>query len=131
LLFSDGFSGWAVVSLRKSLVEQLKLGWLRLCNTEGAFCALDALELLPVAGHLEQCCNSLGWLSANGEPVLRTLGVDLDYGRLSLWLVDTDVLDNLAVALGACISDDNAVVRGTDLAEALELNLYSHVNFPH
>src|SRR5699024_4402649 len=80
LLFSDGFSGWAVVSLRKSLVEQLKLGWLRLCNTEGAFCALDALELLPVAGHLEQCCNSLGWLSANGEPVLRTLGVDLDYG---------------------------------------------------
>src|SRR5699024_8875623 len=127
LLFGDGLSGRTVVGLGESLVEQVELGWLLLGDTQGALGALEALELLPVTGHLEQCSNRLGWLSANGETVLGALGVDLDDGWFLFWLVDADVIDALTVALGACVSCANAVVRCTDLTETLVLDLDSHV----
>src|SRR5690606_33132568 len=67
----------AVRGGQSSLVERLLVG-ARLGNLEGALGALLALELLPVAGHLQQGSDLLGRLRADGEPVLRTLGVDLD-----------------------------------------------------
>jgi hypothetical protein len=41
-------------------------------------------------------------------------------------VVLADLLDHATVALGARVGDDDTVVRGPDLAEALETNLDSH-----
>ena len=82
--------------------------------------------LLPVTGDLQQSKNRLGWLCADGQPVLRTLRIDLDEGRLFLRVVDTNVLDYLAVTTGAGISNNNAVLSSADLAQTLQLNLDSH-----
>ena len=85
-----------------------------------------ALELLPVAGHLEDRQHLLGGLGAHSEPVLRTLGVDLDVRGVHGGVVLADLLDRAAVALRAGVGDDDAVVRGADLAHALEADLDGH-----
>src|SRR5699024_6658253 len=59
--------------------------------------------------------------------VLGALRVDLDDRRLGLRLVDADVLDGAARATGAGVGDDDAVVRGADLADTLKLDLDGHV----
>src|SRR5690606_30214620 len=100
--------------------------WLRLGNLVGAFLAIDALELLPVTGDLQQCVYLLGWLSANGQPVLCTVRVDLDNRRVLGWVVLTDLLDGTAIALGARVHNNNAVERCAHLTEALQTNLYGH-----
>ncbi len=41
-------------------------------------------------------------------------------------VVLADLLDHTTIALGARVGDDDAVVRRTDLAEALETDLDSH-----
>jgi hypothetical protein len=41
-------------------------------------------------------------------------------------VVLADLLDHTTIALGARVGDDDAVVRGTDLAEPLEADLDSH-----
>src|SRR6185312_8724492 len=85
-----------------------------------------ALVLLPVTGDLQQRHDLLGRLGADAEPVLRTLGVDLDQRGLLGRLVEADLLDRPAVALGARVRDDDAVVRRPDLAESLETDLDGH-----
>src|SRR5690606_25605494 len=94
---------------------------LRLGDAQRALGAREALELLPVAGHLEDRGHGLGRLGADAEPVLRAVGVDADEARLLLRLVDADLLDRPAVALGAGVGDDDAVLRVAHLADALEL----------
>src|SRR5690606_27887435 len=86
----------------------------------------QALELLPVAGDLEQVEDGLGRLRADAEPVLHPLGVDLDEGRLLLGLVEPDLLDGAPVALGAGVGDDDPVLRVPDLPQTLELDLDCH-----
>src|SRR5688572_18510774 len=85
-----------------------------------------ALELAPVAGQLEQSGDLLGRLRADAQPVLRTFGVDLDERGLLGGVVLADLFDDTAIALGARVGDDDAVVRRTDLAQALETDLDSH-----
>src|SRR5215468_4165866 len=46
--------------------------------------ARQALELLPVAGDLEDLPHRVGRLRADGQPVLDTLAIDLDERRLGL-----------------------------------------------
>src|SRR5690606_33491914 len=75
---------------------------------------------------LEERRNLLGRLRADAEPVLGTLGVDLDERGLLGRVVLADLLDHTTVALGARVGDDDAVVRRADLAQALQANLYSH-----
>src|SRR5690606_42022749 len=60
------------------------------------------------------------------QPVLRTLRIDLDQRRLFLRVVLADGLDGPAVAAGARVRDDDAVLRVADLAETGELDLDSH-----
>jgi len=87
---------------------------------------LVTLELAPVAGELEEHEHLLGRLGADAEPVLRAVGVDLDARGLLGRVVQTDLLDDAAVALGARVGDDDAVVRSADLAEALQTDFDSH-----
>ena len=68
----------------------------------------------------------LGRLRADAEPVLRPLGVDLDERGVLLGVVLADLLDRPAVALGARVGDDDAVVRRADLAQALQTDLDGH-----
>src|SRR5690606_37682837 len=74
---------------------------LLLGNLEGALGVLVALELAPVARNLEDRGGLLGRLSADGEPVLGTLGIDLDERGLLGGVVLTDLFDDTTVALGA------------------------------
>src|SRR5690606_26087794 len=68
----------------------------------------------------------LGRLRADAEPVLRPVGDDVDDRRLLLGVVLADLLDDLAVPLLAGVDDNDAVVRRTDLAHALETDLDGH-----
>src|SRR6185295_14108840 len=68
----------------------------------------------------------LGRLCADAEPVLRAGRVDLDERGLLGRVVLADLFDHAAVALGARVGDDDAVVRGADLTEPLEADLDSH-----
>src|SRR5262249_9539832 len=86
---------------------------------QSALCARQALEPLPVAGHLEQLAHRVGRLRADGQPVLRTLGVDLDKRRVGLRVVLADLLDGTAIPLGTRICDNDPVVGLTNLAHAL------------
>src|SRR5690606_33647874 len=87
---------------------------------------LVALEATPVTGEGEDGADLLGRLRTDAQPVLRTVRVDLDEGRLLGGVVLPDLLDDAAVALGARVGDDDAVVGRADLAEALETDLDSH-----
>ena len=106
------------LGLRQRGVEQLQLARLGLLDLQRALGARQALELLPVAGDLQQVHDGLGGLGADAEPVLRTLGVDLDEAGLFLGVVLADGLDGTAVAAGASVGDDDAVLGIADLAEA-------------
>ncbi len=86
-----------------------------------------ALELLPVTGHAQDCPDGIGRLRTNAEPVGDPLGVDLHVGGVLLWVVLADLLDRTAVALGARVGDDDAVVRLARLATPHELDLGGHV----
>src|SRR5439155_999686 len=77
-------------------------------------------------GLLEQALDRLARLRADPEPVLRALRVDLDDRRVVLRLVDADELDRLAVALGARVGDDDAVLRVADLAHPQKPDLDGH-----
>src|SRR5699024_3272003 len=66
------------LGLLERLVEPVELGGLGLGDLQRTVGALDALELLPITGHLEQLLDGLGGLGAHAQPVLGTLGVDLD-----------------------------------------------------
>ena len=99
--------------------------WL-LDGPQGALGARQALELLPVAGDLEQRGDGLGRLGADTEPVLRPVGGDLDQRGLLLRVVLPDLLDDPAVALLAGVDDNDAVVRRTDLAHTLQADLDGH-----
>src|SRR5690606_31212461 len=101
-------------------------GRLLALELDGVLGTLLALEGLPVTRELEQRGHLLGGLGANAQPVLRTLGVDLDDRGLLGGVVLADLLDGTAVALRARVHDDNAVERGALLAEALQTNLHSH-----
>ena len=99
---------------------------LRLGHAQRALSAGQALELLPVAGDLEDLADWVGRLRADGQPVLCPLRVDLDERRLSLRVVLADLLDRAPVSLGTGVGDDDAVIRRADLAQALQLDLDSH-----
>ena len=86
----------------------------------------ETLELLPVTGHLEDRPDRLGGLCADRQPVLHPLGVHLDDRGVRLRLVLPELLDRAAVPLGAGVGDDDAVMRRTDLAHALELYFDCH-----
>ena len=81
------------------LVEDLGLVPLGLGHPQGALGARQALELLPVAGDLEDRLDGLGRLRADPQPVLRPVGGDLDERGLLLRVVLADLLDDLAVPL--------------------------------
>src|SRR6266702_1087855 len=93
---------------------------------QGALGAGQALELLPVAGDLQKLAHRVRRLRADRQPVLGTVGVDLDEGRIDLGVILAYLLDRPAVPLGAGVGDDDPVKRRTDLAQALELDLDSH-----
>src|SRR3954452_12538304 len=76
----------------------------------------EALELLPVAGDLEDRRDGLGRLGTDAEPVGGALAVDLDHRGVVLRVVLADRLDRPAVPLGAGVGDDDPVVRLTHLA---------------
>ena len=78
------------------------------------------------ASGIQETGNTIGRLCANAEPVLRTLGVDLDDAGVEHRLVDADLFDGTAITCGARIGDHDAVLRCMDLADALELDLYGH-----
>src|SRR3546814_13782932 len=63
-----------VLSFLERLVEDLELVALRLGDLEGALGARKALELLPVAGDLEDRGNSLGRLCAEPRSEERLVG---------------------------------------------------------
>src|SRR5215467_3284136 len=105
----------------RSLAVRARLG-----RPQRSLAARQALELLPVAGDLEDLPHRVGRLRADGQPVLDTLGIDLDERRLGLGVVLTDFLDRAPVPLGAGVSDDDAVVGRADLSQALQLDLDSH-----
>src|SRR5262249_13009932 len=86
----------------------------------------QALELLPVTGLGEDRLHRLARLSADLEPVLDPVGVDLDQRGLLLRVVDPDVLDRPAVALGARVRDDDAVLRVADLSHPQKPDTYGH-----
>ena len=58
--------------------------------------------------------------------MLHPLGVDLDARGLLLRVVEPDVLDRPAVALGARVGDDDAVLGVADLAHPQKPDSYGH-----
>src|SRR5690606_34357101 len=86
----------------------------------------QALELLPVAGALQDGLHRVGGLGPLRQPVLRPVGPGLDEGGVLIRVVLGDLLDGLAIAVGEGVGDDDAVVRRTDLPHTLELDLDGH-----
>src|SRR5271165_5898640 len=125
LLRLGGLGGWAVGGGQCG-VEEVQLARLWLGPLQRALLAGQALELLPVTGDLEQLEHGLGGLGAHGQPVLRTLRVDLDQARLLLGVVAADDLDRAAVAACARVGDGDAVLGIADLAKPGQLDLDSH-----
>ena len=119
-------AGGRIVGGGQRGVEQVQLAGLGLLDLQGALGAGQALELLPVAGDLQQRQDRFGGLGADAEPVLRALRVDLDEARVFLRVVPADDLDGPAVAAVARVGDGDAVLGIADLAEAGELDLDSH-----
>src|SRR5699024_11345917 len=90
------------------------------CSSDLTVGALDALELLPTSGPLEQLLDGLGGLGAHAQPVLGTLGVDLDEARVLLGAVQSDVLDSTTVTTGAGVRDHDPVLRVAEVGAAGE-----------
>src|SRR5690606_31467254 len=127
LLALGGVRLRAAARLLKGLGEDLLLGRLGRGDLQLALGTRQALELLPVAGDLQDALHRLGRLRADLQPVLGPLGVDLDEARLLLRVVLADRLDGLAIPTGARVGDDDPVVGVTDLAKALQSDLDGHV----
>ena len=112
----------------EGLVEDLELVALGLVDLQGALGARQALELLPVAGDLEDLLRRPRTAArrrrASTAPGRRRPSM---YGRVLLGVVLADLLDHLAVALLARVDDDDAVLRHPDLAQALQTDLDGHV----
>ena len=92
-------------------------------------CALGTgltLELLPVAGDLQNGGDGLGRLRAYPEPVLNPLRVHANNAGVLERLVDADFFNRAAVTSRSRIRDDDAVLRCVDLAHALQLDLDCH-----
>src|SRR5699024_4040256 len=121
---SLGFDEFRVVGGRLDEVFAGVLGFLGL---QGAFCAVDTFELLPVPRHLEQREDRFGGLGAHAEPILCPLTVDVDEGRLFGRVVLPDLLDDPAVPLLAGVDDNDTVEGRADFPKALQTNSYSHV----
>src|SRR6185437_9454489 len=126
LLRLGGLGGRTAVGGGQRGVEQLELAGLRGLDLQGALGARQTLELLPVAGDLQQLEDGFGGLSSHGEPVLGALRVDLDEAGLFLGVVAADDLDGAAVAAGARVGDRDAVLGIADLAKPSELDFHSH-----
>ena len=118
LLGRGGLGAGAAVGLRERGVEQVQLAGLGLLDLQRALGAGQTLELLPVAGDLQQLQHGFGGLGADAEPVLGALRVDLDEARIFLRVVTADDLDGPTVAAGARVGDGDAVLGIADLAEA-------------
>ncbi len=87
----------------------------------------QTLELLPVAGDLQQLQHGLGGLGTDAEPVLRALRVDLDEAGVFLRVIPADDLDGAAVAAIARVGDGDAVLGIANLAETGSLILTAMV----
>src|SRR5215469_15076119 len=119
-----GALGLGTLGLRAALGERLRrrrresrlLVSPRLGGPKRALGARQTLEFLPVAGDLQELAYRVGRLRADGQPVLSSLGVNLDEGRLGLRVVLADLLDRSAIPLGAGVGDDDPVIRRADLA---------------
>src|SRR5699024_2271669 len=98
LLAADSLAQVAAVGFGQRRVEPLELGLLLPGLLESALGARQPLELLPVAGDLQQSEHRLSGLRTDTEPVLCALGVDLDQARLLLGLVAADGFDGAAIA---------------------------------
>ena len=85
--------------LRDGCREGFLLAGLGLGHLERSLGSGQPLELLPVAGDLQDPADRVGWLGSHRQPVLCPLGVDLDVGGLRLGVVLADLLDRPAVTL--------------------------------
>src|SRR5690606_38783795 len=126
LLALGGVRLRAAARLLKGLGEDLLLGRLGRGDLQLALGTRQALELLPVAGDLQDALHRLGRLRADLQPVLGPLGVNLDEARLLLRVVLADRLDGLAIPTGTRVGYHDPVVGGTDLAKALQSDLDGH-----
>src|SRR6266699_3402528 len=99
--------------------ENLLLVTARRSGLERSLGSGQALEALPVAGHLEQLAYRVGRLRADRQPVLRPVRIDLDQRGIRFRVVLPDLLDGTAISLGAGIGDNDPVVGLADLAHAL------------
>src|SRR5215469_9903591 len=106
--------------------ERFLLVWLGGRRLQRALGAWQALELLPVAGDLQQPPDRIRRLSPDRQPVLSPVGVDLDERRIEFGVILADLLDGPPIPLGTGVGDDDPVKRRTDLSHALELDLDSH-----
>ena len=106
----------ALVGFGQCLVEEFLLGGLFRGNPEFTFGTGQALELLPVAGDLQQCQYRVGRLCAHAQPVLGPLGVDADQRGVFFGLVDANVFDDFAVTAGAGVGDHDTVLGVADFA---------------
>src|SRR5215472_5814402 len=106
--------------------ERFLLVWLGGRRLQRALGAWQALELLPVAGDLQQPPDRIRRLSPHRQPVLSPVGVDLDERRIDFGVILADLLDGPPIPLGTGVGDDDPVKRRTDLSHALELDLDSH-----
>jgi hypothetical protein len=99
LLGRGGVAGRCAVGLGQRGVEQIQLAGLGLLDLQGAFGAGQSLELLPVAGDLQQLQNGFGRLGADAEPVLGPLRIDLDEAGIFLRVIPADDLDRAGLRI--------------------------------
>ncbi len=78
----------------------------------------------PVSLRMASTCGD-GWAPTPSQYSARS-DCDLDERGLLGGVVLADLFDDAAVALGARVGDDDAVIRRTDLAHALQTNFDSH-----
>ncbi|EGJ74462.1 putative 30S ribosomal protein S16 [Streptomyces sp. Tu6071] len=124
-LLGDGLTLGLIAGLRRDGLEETAVVGLRLRLEQRRRGGL-ALELLPVAGLLQDGEHGLGRLRADTQPVRHAVGVDLDARGVLHRVVQADLLDRTAVTAGAGVGDDDAVVRRADLAQTLQLDLDCH-----
>ena len=125
-----GFGRCRCLGLGSRFLHRCLVGDLLVCLGLGylqrAFGTGLALELLPVAGDLQNGGDSLGRLRAYPEPVLNPLRVHANNAGVLERLVDADFFNRAAVTSRSRIRDDDAVLGCVDLAHALQLDLDCH-----
>src|SRR5262249_27458987 len=103
---------------RNSANDRESYGWASLVSVDGCASLMSGLDDALL---LEQGLDRARRLRAALQPVLGTIGVDLDQGRLELRVVAPDVLERGTVARRPGVGDDDAVDRillGADPGEA-------------